>query len=468
MSEPRRAVLDLDRAERLVRDLIGAVSTRRIYARTHVRSEECLVKLLRSMEAYFEAHGGSASIRLTPQRGMLLYDGVPLAGGGHCAHVAALLEERGCGGILFKSAIRRESLEYLIGWLTTRELRPPPSALPGVQFLPKSKPTEEPPPVANFSGSLPAGIEKACKLHATAEKALDQVMREARLGRQIDLGEVLQVAEWTTDAAIDHGAQIVAPAQMRQHDDYTFRHSVNVFFVAATLLQPLARSREELAIYAQAALLHDVGKSRIPHEILYKKERLTDDEFAIMRRHTEYGAEILASCKGLNPIAAHVAFCHHMRDGDHGYPRTSLGLAAGPVAAIVQVADMFEALTSRRPYQDSRMSVEEAVKTILETPGMESRRPAVGLLLHRLSIAPPGSQVVLDTGELALVLQNNPRAPRAPFVRVLADAAGNDLSTPYDLDLSAPDALRKVGRIILKPRQERAPAPSAPWPSRAG
>ncbi|MGQ0613855.1 MAG: HD-GYP domain-containing protein [Planctomycetaceae bacterium] len=460
MTDPRRAVLDLDRAERLVRDLIGAVSTRRIYARTHARSEESLQKLLGSVEAYFEAHGGSAAIRLTPQPGMLLYNGVPLETGGHTGQIAGLLEERNCGGILFSAAIRREALEYLLGWLTSRELRPPPSALPGVQFLAKSKAREEAPPVSLFPGLLPAGIEKACKLHATAEKALDQVMREARLGRQIDLGEVLQVAEWTTDATLEHGTQVVAPAQMRQHDDYTFRHSVNVFFVATALLQPLARSREELAIYAQAALLHDVGKSRIPHEILYKKERLTDDEFAIMRRHAEYGAEILASCRGLNPIAAHVAYCHHMRDGDHGYPRSSLGLAPGPVAAIVQVADMFEALTSHRPYQQSRLTVEEAVKTILETPGMESRRPAVGLLLHRLSCAPPGSQVVLDSGERAFVLQVNPGAPRAPFVRVVADAEGDDLSTPYDLDLSAPGALRKVTRVILKPGQERATATS--------
>ena len=450
MTGTRPPAVDLDRVERFVRDLMGAVTSRRIYARTHARAEEGVLKLLRALEDYFDAHGRAASLRLSALRGMLLHDDVPLASGEHVVHLATFLEERSCGGIVFSAAVRKESLDYLMGWLTTREKRAPPSALPGVSFLTKVR--EKPAgPTSEFPFELPPAFEHVCELHSTAEKALDRVMREARLGRKIDLGEVLQIADWTAEAAFDHGTQIVAPTQLRRHDAYTFRHSVNVFFVATALLQPLTRTREELAAYAQAALLHDVGKSRVPHEILHKQGRLTDDEFAVMRRHTEYGAEILSACRGVHPVAAHVAYCHHMRDGDHGYPRSSLGIAPGPVAAIVQVADMFEALTTKRPYQDRRMSIDEAVQTILETPGMDSRKPAVGLLLHRLSCAPPGSQVVLDTGERALVLKVSPGAPRAPFVRVLAGPDGEDLVEPYEIDLAAPGAGRRVRHVILKP-----------------
>jgi HD-GYP domain-containing protein (c-di-GMP phosphodiesterase class II) len=246
---------------------------------------------------------------------------------------------------------------------------------------------------------------------------------------------------------------MVAPTQIMRQDKDTWQHSVNVFLITTALLQPFARDPRELARFGQAAFLHDVGKSRIPRELLQKKERLTDEEFAIMKRHPEHGVEILASAPDVDPLSLEVAYCHHMRDAGHGYPTPFEGLRPGPVSDVVQVVDMFEALTAPRPYKGG-LGVAEAIRTIVKTDGMESKRPALGILVRRLTIAPPGSEIVMASGEHAIVLETHEDAPRRPVVKFITDEHGTPLLEPYTVDLaqqddgSGPGPIRKV---MLKP-----------------
>ena len=198
-------------------------------------------------------------------------------------------------------------------------------------------------------------------------------MDDARAGRDLDFKGAREIAQRAASAAFADDTGLVAPTQVIQADPYTFNHSVNVFLISTTLLQPFAASEEELARWAQAALLHDVGKSLVPKEVLYKKGSLTDEEFAIIQCHPEWGAEILQEQGGADPVAIHVAYCHHMRDGGLGYPKTEMPIDPGPVSNAVQVADVFEALTSERPYHKGH-SVAETVDIIMGTPGMESKR----------------------------------------------------------------------------------------------
>jgi HD-GYP domain-containing protein (c-di-GMP phosphodiesterase class II) len=278
-------------------------------------------------------------------------------------------------------------------------------------------------------------------------------MEKAGTASDITMDDIGEVALWTAEESFSRGSQMIAPTQIVRQDKHTWQHSVNVFLITTAVLQPFARDPRELARFGQAAFLHDIGKSRIPQEILQKRDRLTDAEYKVMQRHTEHAVEILASCPDVDPLALEVAYCHHMRDDGHGYPKPFEGIRPGPVSDVVQVVDMFEALTAPRPYKGG-LSVAEAMKTILKTPGMDSKRAALGLLVRRLTLAPPGSEVVLDTGEHAIVIQTNDDAPLRPLVRFITDAKGVPLEKTFDVDLrqhvgeGAHDPIRKV---LLKP-----------------
>ena len=152
------------------------------------------------------------------------------------------------------------------------------------------------------------------------------------------------------------------------------------------------------------------------------------------------------------PLAVEVAYCHHMRDDGLGYPVPALPILPGPITNIIQVADMFEALTAHRPYHQP-LSAEEAVGCILSTKGMQSKRAALGLLLQRLTNSPPGSEVTLRSGERCLVIRSFADRPDHPLVRVLANPDGTPVAEPHDIDLreAAAEEERPIREVHLKP-----------------
>jgi HD-GYP domain-containing protein (c-di-GMP phosphodiesterase class II) len=193
-----------------------------------------------------------------------------------------------------------------------------------------------------------------------------------------------------------------------------------------------------------------VGKSQVPREVLYKTGRLTDEESALLKQHPTHGAEILQSQKHIDPLAIEVAFCHHMRDGGRGYPVTTLPIRVGPVASLVQVADMFEAITANEQDQPSTAG---ALKRILSTPGMRSRRALTAILQDRFTSSPPGSAVRLVSGERAIVIRTFDGAPQRPLVRIFEDADGQRLAQPYEIDLRDVNPAEPViESVTLKPR----------------
>jgi len=223
-----------------------------------------------------------------------------------------------------------------------------------------------------------------------------------------------------------------------------------VFLLATTLLRRFARDAKQLAAFGQAALLHDIGKARIPRSIINKPGPLDENELAIMRLHCELGTEILGGQPGIDPLTVEVAYCHHMRDDGHGYPRASSMIRPGPACDIVQVADMFEALTSPRPYKGG-VQVLEALRIIVDTHGMASKRPAVAVLLRHLTAAPPGSEVQLASGDLAVVVRVHEEAPGRPLVRIVTDPDGVPVEDGALVDLRQAAVDNPIRRVLLRP-----------------
>lgn len=419
--------------ERLVQRLAAAFNGRHLYGAGHDRARELCRKFLAQLRDLL-AKCGVDEVSLGVRGGRLEFGGVPLTGGSSFIQIAALLEDREVGGISLQKSLRDAALDEFLDWLRTGECDGERAFL-GIELLEIQEEFEE--REDPDSPLDPADLEEfrmSMRVYQGSADVLERAHRAVHQGEDLDIQEIDELTRWTAEQAMLQGTRLLSPIQLIQRDSYTWQHSVNVYLIASTLLRPLAKDHHELARFARSALLHDIGKSLIPESILHKKGRLTVAEMNVMRRHPALGAQILASYREIDAIDVEVAYCHHMRDNGLGYPVPKFPFRPGPVTNVVQVADMFEALTAHRPYKAS-ISVEQAVDAIQRTPGMESKQAAMWLLMSHLTVSPPGSEVILASGERGVVLTTRPDEPARPMVMLMTDREGHALCEPTAVDL---------------------------------
>ncbi|MHC4548441.1 MAG: HD-GYP domain-containing protein [Planctomycetota bacterium] len=444
------AHLELEQAEIVARKLAAAISARRIYAPGHSRAEGALRELLECLRAYLDGENRE-QFRLTTTDGFLAHEGVPVGG---ADQLVPLMDERECGGVVFRPGASDVEVRALVDWFAAR--RPAETLrLGSIELLDRGagdhlRDGEE--TKRKLAESL-TEFRVPREVQASTAQVFGRVMADARAGRALDLGEIAQVTRMVSEAACSEGVKLVAATQLPPEDPSSFDHSVNVFLLATTLLRPCVRNRRELERVSRAALLHDVGKSLLSLDLVEKKGELTKEEFSHMKRHPEFGARILAKVPHVDPLAIEIAYCHHMRDGGHGYPTPLMPIKPGPVTGIVQIGDMFETISEGRS-RGQALSSAQAVNFILNTPGMESKRHAMRLLMRSLTNSPPGSEVLLSSGERGIVLDISAEAPDHPRLRVVRDAEGKLLAEPYEIDLreAAGDDPQPIQRVYLKPR----------------
>ncbi len=217
---------------------------------------------------------------------------------------------------------------------------------------------------------------------------------------------------------------------IKNHDEYTLNHSVNVCLLATALGRRLGLSRSELVDLGMAAFFHDLGKTETPLEILNKPGRLTDDERGIMERHPFHGAEKLALLKEFRRLplrAIHVALEHHIKEDLSGYPRYFKKDDVNLFSKIVKVVDVFDAITTRRVYRTKDFTRAEALSLMLEHSGTEFNPVILKAFVNMMGVFPIGTLVALTTGELAIVQDLNPESHLVlrPWVKLITDAAGN-------------------------------------------
>ncbi len=187
-------------------------------------------------------------------------------------------------------------------------------------------------------------------------------------GDVVDYAHLAEVVGGLLAIVNSHPHTILPLARIKEHDEYTFVHTVNVSILSAATAHYLGCGRATVHDVLLSGVLHDVGKQRIPSEILRKPSRLTEEEAAIVRRHPEDGARMLMALPGIPDMAVIVAYEHHQRANGEGYPRAAVDWKPHLASRIVQVADVFDALRTHRPYQ-----VASPVSKILEIFRREER-----------------------------------------------------------------------------------------------
>jgi len=255
-------------------------------------------------------------------------------------------------------------------------------------------------------------------------------------------------------AVAQNRTALIALTTLKEYDEYTFTHMVNVSILTMGQARGLGIDGPMLREFGLAALMHDIGKVRTPLEILSKPAQLTPAEFEIMKRHTIDGAEMLRQTPDVPALAPVVAFEHHLRMDSTGYPdgvsRPSLNLGT----MLCSIADVYDAMRSQRHYQQA-FPTDRILEVLKRKDGQQFDQHLVRRFVQLIGIYPAGNIVRLDTGDVAVVLKIYAPDPYRPRVRVMIDRDGKRLDLPHEVNLweSAEDPLRPASVVApLDPR----------------
>jgi putative nucleotidyltransferase with HDIG domain len=284
------------------------------------------------------------------------------------------------------------------------------------------------------TGGVVSDMAAIRQLYTNAVQAAETAWDSAAEEGMPDVPAALQTVEGLADAVSQNRTALMALTAMRNYDNYTFTHMVNVSILTMGQARALGIEGRLLREFGLSALMHDIGKVRTPKEILNKPDKLTDDEFAIMRRHTVDGAEILRRTPEMPILAPVVAFEHHLRSDGSGYPfgikRSSLNVAT----ILCSIADVYDAMRSQRAYQQA-FPTDRILAVLQRSDGKQFDQNLVRRFVQLLGIYPPGNLVKLSSGEVAVVLKVHAPDPYRPRVRVLFDESGTRADLPYERNL---------------------------------
>lgn len=216
-------------------------------------------------------------------------------------------------------------------------------------------------------------------------------------------------------------------------DEYTFTHSVNVAVYSLLIGRGLRYSRKKLQILAMGSLLHDIGKTILDPEIVYKEAALSDAEFEYVKKHTICGYEVLRDAPNVPAAAKEIALNHHEKLDGTGYPRGLKASELNEFARITAIADVYDALTTDRCYR-KKWSTNKALDFLIENSDTKFDPDLIRVFMQRIAIYPNGSMVRLSDGKLGIVVEQNSFAPLRPIIRVTANKYGKDIK-PYVVDL---------------------------------
>jgi len=261
------------------------------------------------------------------------------------------------------------------------------------------------------------------------KKTLNNIMK----GKILEPAPVFSVINNIIDDLVNQESLLVNLSDIRSFDDYTFAHSVNVAVLSLIMGIALGYDQIKLRNLGIGALLHDIGKIKIPLNILNKAGKLTDEEFEIMKSHSAEGFQILRENREFTILIAHIAYQHHERYDGTGYPRNLKEKNIHKFARIVAIADVYDALTADRPYR-KRILPHEACEYLMGSCNSHFDYQLVSIFLQHVAPYPIGTIVLLNTGEKAVVVEQNKHFLLRPILMVF-EKDGQELSRAFQYDL---------------------------------
>lgn len=261
-------------------------------------------------------------------------------------------------------------------------------------------------PVYHDQARLENEIEACREVYRETQTLVYSLLDDARLGQTINSTAAKKVVAQMVDSVIRNPDALASFAQLKKKDEYTAQHSLRVCILALTFGRHLGLDRTELNLLGTGALLHDIGKMKVPSDILKKPGPLSDSEYALMKKHVPYGVEILEKTIGIPRPAIEVARCHHERYDGTGYAGGLKGDLIGLFGMIGGIVDCYDAISSDRAYH-AGLSAHAALKKMYEWRHRDFHPGLVEQFIQCMGIYPIGSIVELNTGEIGVVVTMN-------------------------------------------------------------
>ena len=270
------------------------------------------------------------------------------------------------------------------------------------------------------STSLEQEVSVAQAAESRTRTLIYSIMDDIRLGRSINSVEAKKAVAGMVESVVRNPDALVWLTQLKKKDEYTALHSLRVCILALTFGRHLGLSAEQLNVLGIGALLHDVGKFKVPNEILNKPARLTDAEYQIMKTHVPLGVEILENTPNIPPAAIEVARRHHERYSGSGYINGFSGDEIGLFGLVGAIVDTYDAITSDRAYH-SGMSAYDALNLLYQARNTEYHTGLVEQFIQCMGVYPIGSVVEMNSGSVGVVISINRARRLKPRVALVLD-----------------------------------------------
>jgi HD-GYP domain-containing protein (c-di-GMP phosphodiesterase class II) len=375
------------------------------------------------------------------------------------SHILVVLRAFDIGALRIHSTTNRREWQILLSLLLSLSERGQPDERfeelvarldgAGVHGLEIERATEQAPDTEQAK-------EAAKRVYAQGVAVTKDVITGVRLGRATSVKKVKRAVQLIVDQVLNNETSVVGLTTIRDYDEYTFTHSVNVCIFSVALGKKLGFPRIQLYDLGMTALLHDVGKARVPVTILNKTTGLDEQEWRVMQAHPWLGALTLFGMRGHEETPYRsilVAHEHHMKTDLSGYPKTIRPRSLGIFSRIVAVADGFDAATTRRSYQTVPIEPDQVLREMWENPRRGYDRVLVKALINLIGIYPVGTCVVLDTFEIGIVAGPSPDGQHLnrPQIRIAVDGDGAVVPPPGELvSLTEQDDTGAFRRSIVK------------------
>ena len=429
----------LQRVEHVIRGISSAYQSVRIYSVTHRSAQAAIGFLFDEIRGYLADHG---------ELSFAIAEGEIFSGkdvffelSRHLAEMRAVLTAASATRVTFLSAFSRQDLQaffsVLVGCVDGKtfvdaaaEQR---AVFSGLQVGVAGGSSD-----VHRRGSVAASSDMAADL---AEILYGKIATQRRTaedalagGLPVDVASLLNFSYDLYHAVLTNRESLFAMMGVKRHDDYTFVHSVNVAVLTVFQAQYLGLDEKTCARLGLAGMLHDTGKTAVKQQILNSREQLTDEEFRTIKSHAVVGAEILLAGGHTDAVLLLGAYQHHMGVDLSRYPRPVFIRRQSVAAKIIAVADIYDALRSRRSYKEG-MAPDKVYEIMMKEKGRQLDPELVDLFFKHMGVWPAGTLVKLDGGEVAVVKEVNVDDIFSPVVEVHRDADGERTGKPYARDL---------------------------------
>ncbi len=430
--------------EDLIRRLGATVRAAELYAPTHPLVQRTAVGLHSALSPMLD--GSPTVIVGFLEDDVVVNDFRLTRGSGNMAGLLRDMRERKVEKITFAKGVEVSEVRALMDELADRTARTGVGdrlTARGIRRILVSK------VVAEDEDDEPVGLTAAKQMYSQAVASAETIWAATKAGEQPNPADARGIIDSLSRLVYQDRTSLLALTALKRHDNYTFTHMINVAALSMAMARSLDLEGPMLREFGFAALMHDIGKVHTPLEILNKPDKLTEEEFKIMKQHVIDGAHVLRKTPETPALAPVVAFEHHLKQDLSGYPENIGHRKLNLCTMVVSVVDVFDALRSNRAYRAGLAT--DRIKHIMgQQDGTAFNRTLLRRFVNLMGLFPIGTLVKLNTEELAVVTQTHPDDPFRPQVKLITDRKGDKLETPLLTNTWDRDSRGEFPRAVVE------------------